>query len=503
MHGENSAGWFSRINRFSWPVWASLLVTIPFTSHPWVAAVTGRTGVSPLSGIPLVILAVTWLPAYLRSHRRAPKSLVLLVGFLMVALLSSALAFFLPILPPAGAGLLPREIRSMSTLVMGIAFFALAAMLPRTEDDVRATLRWIYMGAAILLLYATFEASRISDADNPVPQSIVDFHRLFSIRDPQRARVSGFAFEPSWLGNQLVMLYIPLLLASVHAGYGVITFRGRRVALEWGLLAWALAILFLAFARLAWVSAIFMVVVVVLLGWRKAKGQARLRRGRAEGDANRRRVWLRQAAQALLVLTVVGLVGLAVFAVGSTIDHRLESLFRLDLRRLISDRHPWPYLLATQMRYAERLMYWIAGFRVFSLYPLFGIGLGNTAFLMPLTVPSFAFYLPETIVSLHLSAYGLPNTKSLWIRILAETGILGFSLFAAWIIEVATRAGLLLRRTGRLARMLGLAGLLTFLALAIEGFSLDTFALPQLWIIPGLVVAASRLPSVRPEPVLS
>jgi len=501
IRGEGREGRLSAIDRFAWPVWVFLLVTIPFTSHPWVAAVTGPTGVSPLSGIPLALLAVTWLPGHLWKRRQAPKSLMLLLGFLVAALLSSAMAFFLPILPLEGTGLLSRGFRSMSTLVMGIAFFALAALFPRTEDQLRATLRWIFVGAAILLLYSTFEVSRIPDADNPVPQNIVDFHRLFSIRDPQRARVSGFAYEPSWLGNQLVMLYIPLFLASVYAGYGVITFRGRRVPLEWGLLAWSLVVLFFAFARLAWVSAILMAVAVALLGWRKVAGQARLRRGRAGGDGHPNRAWIRRAAQALLLLTVVLLVGVAVFGAGSTIDNRLESLFHLDLRRVISDRHPWPYLLATQLRYVERLMYWIAGFRIFSLYPLFGIGLGNAAFLMPLTVPPFAFYLPETIASLHLGAYGLPNTKSLWIRILAETGILGFSLFAAWIVDAGTRAALLFRQTGGLARMLGLAGLLTLLALAIEGFSLDTFALPQLWMVLGLAVAASRLKLARPDPV--
>jgi len=41
----------------------------------------------------------------------------------------------------------------------------------------------------------------------------------------------------------------------------------------------------------------------------------------------------------------------------------------------------------------------------------------------------------------------------------------------------------------------GVAGLLAILAQVFEGFSLDTFALPQLWIMLGLLTAAISLMS--------
>ncbi len=40
-----------------------------------------------------------------------------------------------------------------------------------------------------------------------------------------------------------------------------------------------------------------------------------------------------------------------------------------------------------------------------------------------------------------------------------------------------------------LRRMIGMAGFLSLLALLFEGFSLDTFALPHLWVMLGLVTA--------------
>jgi len=38
--------------------------------------------------------------------------------------------------------------------------------------------------------------------------------------------------------------------------------------------------------------------------------------------------------------------------------------------------------------------------------------------------------------------------------------------------------------------MVGVAGLIGLAAQVVEGFSLDTFALPQFWILPALIAAA-------------
>jgi O-antigen ligase len=143
-------------------------------------------------------------------------------------------------------------------------------------------------------------------------------------------------------------------------------------------------------------------------------------------------------------------------------------------------------------------MYWVSGFRVFSLYPVFGVGLGNAGFLMPSTVPAFGSFLPEIIRSLHQGAAGFPNPKSLWIRLLAETGVVGFTLFVGWLALSAAEAVRLARKGSGMAQALGLAALLAFVAQITEGFSMDTFGLPQLWIVMGLMLAAARLNRSEP-----
>lgn len=486
-------------DQLAWVLWAALLITIPISSHPWVAHFTGWTGVSPLSGVPLVLLLVGWLPWRVVRQRRLPVVALPLLGFVSVALVASAGAFFLPIFPSDGQSVLGRELRALSTLLIGVGFFLVAALLPRGRGQILGSLRWIYAGAMAVLLYSAFQIARLPYSFNPVPERLVAFHRLFSIRDPLRSRVTGFAFEPSWLGDQLVLLYLPLFLASVWLAYSAFSSRRRRWSVELLLLLIGVVVLFFSFARLAWLAFFLMLGSLLAVSlWRRLSGRSpgsELRSSSPSQQRPRAR-WLLPAVAGLL-LTLASLVGL--IWVGAALDTRFAASLSADLDTVFYGRHPWPYALANQLKYGERLMYWIAGFRIFSEHPLQGVGLGNAGFLLPSTVPGFAFTLPEAIDTLHKGAYGVPNTKSLWIRLLAETGIVGFALFSAWVAAVGALAAHMLERSEPVAQMIGLAALLAVGAMVVEGFSMDTFALPQMWILPGLAVAAAKLTPASAE----
>jgi O-antigen ligase len=162
--------------------------------------------------------------------------------------------------------------------------------------------------------------------------------------------------------------------------------------------------------------------------------------------------------------------------------------------RLEEIRHFYPnevtFALADRLAFAERLVYWSSAFRTFSLYPILGVGPGNAGFFFEQTVPDYGFHLTEIRTLLRERAYGFPNPKNLWARILAETGIVGFLLFAWWLIAVGIGAALLWRRGAGFERYVGLAGLIASVAQIVEGFSLDSYALPQMWIVFGLVTSA-------------
>jgi ABC-type multidrug transport system fused ATPase/permease subunit len=315
-------------------------------------------------------------------------------------------------------------------------------------------------------------------AGGTIPWQLREFHRLVSVRDMLSSRVVGLAYEPSWLGNQLVILYLPLWAASVIRRTSSISRAPERILPELILLVWGLAILVLSKSRISLLSLLAVTFVVALVWlWR-----------RAERALQRARPWIRHALGPALVVGLVVLSVGVVFTLGR-FDTRLSRLFTLNLAALRDSSTPF-YHLANELAYAERVMYWESGIGVFSRYPVFGVGLGNTGLLFPQTVPSFGFALPEIIRILE-GAPQFPNPKSLWIRLLAETGLVGFLFFVTWLALTAEAARRVVRHSTSAAGVIGLAALFALGAQIVEGFSLDTFALPQLWLILGMATAAS------------
>lgn len=468
-------------------LWAALLLTVPFTSHPWITRVFGRTAVAPLSVVPLVGLVVVWLVPHLVHARRLPEQSVPLILFAGLALLSSGLAVFLPLYPAYEQSVISRELRSLVTLGVGVSFYLVSATWPASEARLRSSLRWLSLGGVAVLIYASVQILLLPQADYPVPQGLVSFHRLFSIRDPFRTRVTGFAYEPSWLGDQLVILYLPIWLSSVIARAPFMRPRASRPTIELGLLLWGMVVLFFSFARLATFSSLLILATLALLGSMRLSD----RLAESPGATIRLPATLRRGLAAVAAVALLAGMGIGLVAVAAQLDERVEEAIGTNLKDVFESRHPWPYKLANELQFAERLVYWESGFRIFSRFPLFGVGLGNTGFLMRSTTPAFGFFLPEVIRAVHLDSFGFPNVKSLWVRLLSETGIVGFGAFVTWLAVVGAAAAQQARWRAGIPKIVALAALIALLAQVSEGFSLDTFALPQLWIVLGLATAGA------------
>jgi hypothetical protein len=67
------------------------------------------------------------------------------------------------------------------------------------------------------------------------------------------------------------------------------------------------------------------------------------------------------------------------------------------------------------------------------------------------------------------------------------------AFFVAWLYVLWQSARFLLHSENRLEQTFGLSGSLTLVILMIEGFSIDSFALPYLWFSLGLLTAAASL----------
>jgi hypothetical protein len=142
------------------------------------------------------------------------------------------------------------------------------------------------------------------------------------------------------------------------------------------------------------------------------------------------------------------------------------------------------FSLSTKLEYAERVVYWIASARTFALHPLLGAGLGNAVFFFVQAVPAIGYGLVDVLGAVGGMPGPFPNPKSLWFRLLAETGIAGFVFFLTYPLVAAACAWELSRKRSTLRGIIGLATLISLVAFPVEGFSLDPFALPYMRFLP-------------------
>jgi O-antigen ligase len=482
-----------------WLLWGLLLLTLPVTSSPVVSFFTGNSTVSPLATIPLLILLAGWIIPYLLKGGRLPSLVIPLAFFIGAALFASVLSPLYGIFPLQGQSVVGRVLRASVTLILGIAFYLAALLIPYSKADTRRSLKWLYAGAVLMLLWSSVQAF-FAARQIPFPDIMMNIHRIFVIRDIPVGRVAGLAYEPSWLGDQLVILYLPLWISSVIRGYSAFSDKLTRFSVELGLTIWGAVILFFSHSRIGLFSAAFSLGVVGLgWGWRYAGQWSRGIRQRFTRTEKRnqssRHVLMRSGIWIILALLIVS-IGIGLFYLSSQSDRRLSRLFNTDYLQILQGSPTPLYKIAQKLAYGSRVMYWTMGYQVFNRYPIFGVGLGNSGFFIHETIPAFGYAIPEVIQRMN-GEFGFPNPKNLWIRLLAETGIVGFLFFVTWILFIVrwTWKMLLHRRT--YASMVVLAGTISLIALIFEGFSLDTFALPHLWVMLGFLsaVGAGRVGS--------
>lgn len=484
------SGALSLRHRVVWISWIALLILLPITSQPHLAQVMGGGPVSPPAVLPAALVFGLGVLPYLAAGGRVPRVVFPLLLFCIVALVATLLAPWRGVLPFKGQDVIDRGFRGIFTLGIGLTYYAAAVLVPSDERKARLSLVAIAAGALPMLIWSTVQLARLPYANDPVPVGLDRIHELFSLRPLFRDRITGLAYEPSWMADQLVLLYLPIWTAMVARGVTAFRFRWRWVTVEAVLLAWGGVIFLGTFSRIgimAWSSVI--VVLAVAGGW-KAGGWLHSRRSRVSSKAtvgHRRRlmgVAMALAAALVMLFLVAGVVFLA-----SRYDERIAKVFRIEAADLLDSRHPAAYLLANRLEMAERVVYWESAARVFAIHPVLGVGLGETGFFLPQVAHAFGYKLPEILDAVDPGSPVFPNPKSMWFRLPAETGLVGTALYLTWLVVTAAAAWEVRTHRKSIAGALGLAALLALTALVLEGLSLDTFALPYLWIVLGMASA--------------
>jgi hypothetical protein len=369
----------------------------------------------------------------------------------------------------------------VGTLLIGFFFFVTASSFLENQEDARLTVQVLNWSGLVMIGWALLQAF-FWYGFNHYPQWMFDFQGMLSARVLYRQRVNAFALEPSWLAHQLNMLYLPLWLACSLKNKSFHNIRVWKFSFENLLLLGGVAVLLLTLSRVGVAAFILVLVLVaVVLHGRVVDGLAA--RFNKEG---RRNVNLK-AVSALLILFYLLVIVTLVYAF-TRIDPRMANLFSFSFSQGDS-------LLRffNELKFGDRVIYWLTGWNIFNAYPFLGVGLGNAGYYFPKYLPAYGWSLVEVENLLNRTTI-LLNIKSLWLRLLAETGMVGFSLFIGWLVSLLPTLIKKIRNQCSSVSVFGWMGCFVLVALLLEGFSIDSFAMPYWWISLGLAVAQTRAP---------
>jgi O-antigen ligase len=463
------------LNKLIRILWGAALLTLPVTSFRWFPFLGDSTLVRPLSLYPLVLL----IPLLLIQWRRGKIKLnwagaLIPLGALVLFIFAAAsFGALLDPLPLRGQIYSGRVIRALATLFIGISFFISAMWMNKDEDDFRFTVRWLFAGLFLDLAWSGLQA--VTFYTGLLNKEMVTHWQLaFSMRELVRTnRVSGLAFEPAWLAGQLATTFIPFLFAAVFTNFRI----SRLKWLEPVLLALSLLVLLATYSRggllttaaAAGLTFLFLGRDVVRSTWRWFIGGFR--------------------GRALDILFRVGMIAaiLAVFA-GAFLflgqKKFFRSLWETDAQSLNE------YMVGINA--GARGAYSVGAMAAFDEHPLTGVGLGASGFYIYQNLPDWSLTtVPEIAKQLSPENRLYPNPKNLYVRLLAETGLLGFFLFVAFQFYILGDVLNLLRHEEAWGRFAAVAGVFAWLAITFYNFTQDSLTTPNIWFVPGILLGLS------------
>jgi len=477
------------LDRLASLLWGLALAAIPVTSFPCFPFFGQETQVRPLSIYPMLVLFPILVIQILRKKIKLwNESFTPLIVFIFIVLLTSAAgAFFAPI-SIRGQDYWERNLRAWISVAVGLMFLLYAIWMNRSEDQLRSSIKWLYIGLILSFLWGGIQI--LSVTTNWIRLDTIDqWQQHFSIVGffNHGWRIFGFALEPSWLAGQLATLYLPWIFATLLTGYRVSRYRW----LEFSLLGMAGILLIFTFSRGGIALAILAAILTALLTGRE--GLVRLWQWwtkplkRDIGLPNRR--WREWAPRLAALIFLIAILASSMFVLSrSDYFAQLWRSRKTDLIGYVVDIYAGP-----------RLAYAWAGLKAFGEHPWTGVGLGASGFYMFRFLPDWSRTLiPEIAQLLNPQSSIFPNPKNLYTRLLAETGIFGFAAFLTFYFYTLGKVHALLLHIREEYRFLGVASLFTWIALILYYFTQDSFAMPNMWINVGILLGmADSIPKSK------
>jgi hypothetical protein len=401
-------------------------------------------------------------------------TLVPLQAFVLIALAATGIGLLLDPLPLRGQGYVGRVVRAWATLAIGLSFFVAAIWMNRNEEDLRFSLKWLLAGFVMDILWSGVQGLAFY---TPLLKKVTVTHwqRLFSMRELVKTnRVSGMAYEPAWLAGQIATVYLPWLFASLLTRVHITRFKWLEVIL----LGFAALLLLATFSRGG------------LLTAAGALGLTFLLVGRGELRA----LWNWfisgfQSGQSLLRL------GLIVLFIGALAGAGLFLSQKGYITRLFNTQAESLQEFVIENSAGARAAYTFGALGAYQESAMTGVGLGASGFYIYNHLPDWALTtVPEIARQLSPENRLYPNPKNLYVRLLAETGLIGLFVFIAFLFSVLGEALTAWRSLTAFGRFLGIAGIFSWFAVALYNVTQDSFATPNIWINFGILAGMTAYP---------
>jgi O-antigen ligase len=458
-------------------LWGAALFTLPITSFRYFPFLGEATYVRPLSLYPIALLLPLLLVQLIRKRTSIPRAgtLAPLLGFVLIAFMATGIGLLLAPLPLRGYGYLGRVIRAWATLAIGLSFFIAAVWMNRDEEDLRFSIKWLLAGFVMDIFWSGIQGLAFY---TPLLKKVTVTHwqRIFSMRELVKTnRVSGMAYEPAWLAGQIATVYLPWLFASLLTRLRVTRFKWLEISLS----GFAVLLLLATFSRGGLLTAAGAFVLTVLF-----VGRAELRLGWTwfVSGFQRGSNWLLRVGVIILLVSVLAGAGLFLSQKGY-----ITRLFNTQAENLQD--------FVIENSAGARAAYIFGSLGAYEENPITGVGLGASGFYIYKHLPDWALTtVPEIARQLSPDNLLYPNPKNFYVRLLAETGLIGFFIFVAFLFSVLGEALNASQSKTALGRYLGIAGIFSWFAIALYNVTQDSFATPNIWINFGILVGMTAYP---------
>jgi hypothetical protein len=487
-------------------IWAGFLISLPVTNFRYFSGFLGgsKIQVLPLLVIPMAVLLLLELPRLWK--RKLPRNFLPLILFLIFAVVSSSIPFVLGNSSHLSeVTYFSRAIRTFITLALGFAIYVTVSITPLDREDLNFTLKWLYAGLAIALIWGSLQIIFVLEL---IPgwyvfMSKIQHHISMNAGTPDR--IMGLTLEPSWFADQISALWLPWVLPAVLLNRTVFKKRWGWFTIETFLLAWMLFVLLFTLSRsgLA-VSAVVLGAGFLFFRIKKSVDHRKIRLEGAWGKIVQYYYaipkFIRVSALTLLLL---GGISATIYYIGKDnkyINRMWLYWIQYDaLKDTIGSRS-----LSGFFRYigfGPRFVYWETAFREFQTYPLLGVGLGNYTFHFQESLPAVQVgYMPEILTRIVPDHIRVVTAKIYLIRLLAETGLLGTGAYVTFLITLASGGFYLWLSDDLEKKFWGAGSILGLIAFLVDTFSYDSLAIPNPWVVFGLITCAVSVYSNQNSP---